>query len=131
MMITVLGVGMPLDAGDGFREFLGLMCGVLIFGILSLVISLWFKMSGKDRANIFFINILTKTIANFLTAHLAWRNIYLYIGTFVTIVIFEGILYLNLLSYKKINPFVISLITNVPIGILIVLLAIPTVPYIS
>ena len=101
-----------------------LLCTIVIEVIVSLILRVKDK---KDILNILLVNVLTNPLVVTIPILIALRygiyyqKITLYILEVLT-VITEGFIYLKVLNYKKINPFVLSLLLNLSsylIGLLI------------
>lgn len=95
--------------------------------IISLMITIVLELLGslivgvrnkKDLLNIILVNILTNPLLNSIVLFvnvlygIFYRNIVLYILE-ILVVIVEGVIYKKYLSFKKINPFLLSLILNI------------------
>ncbi|HOB26496.1 MAG TPA: hypothetical protein PKG93_05065 [Bacilli bacterium] len=102
---------------------LSLTCTIIIELLFALLIGIRDK---KDLINVLLVNIITNPIVTSLsfTIDIYYRNYYL-----ISIIILEllawlteSLIYRKYLNYKKINPFIISLILNAAsyfIGIII------------
>ena len=91
---------------------------LLLTIIFELTVSIIIGVRNKkDILNIILVNILTNPLVVTIPVYfnvkygLLERNISLYILEIIT-VITEGYIYKKVLNYKKINPFVISLVLN-------------------
>ena len=72
----------------------------------------------KDLLNIFLVNILTNLLLNsiLILVGIFLGNIYWIISLIILeIIVFisEGLIYKKVLKYKKINPYLLSLILNI------------------
>ncbi|MBR6133677.1 MAG: hypothetical protein IKQ29_03040 [Bacilli bacterium] len=91
-----------------------LICTIIIEIVIALILKIKAK---KDLINILLVNILTNPIVVSIPVLILFRygkyysNITLYILEIIT-VITEGFIYKKVLKYKKINPYLISLILN-------------------
>lgn len=86
--------------------------------LVELVISLLLKVKDKkDIMNIILVNIMTNPLLVILTVYinivygLIYRNILIY-PLEILVVLSEGLVYKKYLNYKKINPYLLSLILN-------------------
>ena len=86
--------------------------------LVELVISLLLKVKDKkDIMNIILVNIMTNPLLVILTVYinivygLKYRNILIY-PLEILVVLSEGLVYKKYLNYKKINPYLLSLILN-------------------
>ena len=86
--------------------------------VIEVIVSLFLKVrKGKDIANIILVNILTNplvvTIPFYMNISygLFSRNVTLLIME-VLVVLVEGLIYKKYISYKKTNPYLLSLIIN-------------------
>jgi hypothetical protein len=83
--------------------------------IVSLIIGIRDK---KDILNIILVNILTNPLLVSLGFYinlkygLKWRNILIY-PMEIIVVLVEGFIYYKYLKYRKINPFLLSLLLNI------------------
>ena len=97
-----------------FFVFRSLILTIIIEVIAGIIIGIRNK---KDILNIILVNIITNPIVNIVPIclniyiGLKARNISLYTLE-VVVLITEGLIYKKVLDYKKINPFIISLILN-------------------
>ena len=87
--------------------------------IIEVIVSLIFKVKDKkDILNIILVNVITNPIVviipmySYLRFGLIYRNISLIILEILT-VITEGYCYKKALKYKKLNPYLLSLILNI------------------
>lgn len=86
---------------------------ILIEGIISLVL----KVRKKDLVYVLLVNIMTNPLVVSIQIYLAYNysiklsNTVLYILE-VLVVIVEGFVYSKTLKYKRINPFLLSLLLN-------------------
>ena len=91
-----------------------LLLTILIEGIIAIIIGIRNK---KDILNVILVNIVTNPIVVSLpfvfliTYGYKYYRISFYILEIVTLIV-EGLIYYKVLNYKKINPFIISLILN-------------------
>ncbi len=101
-----------------------LLCTIIIEVLVALVLKVKNK---KDVINIILVNILTNPIVVIIPIFVAfnygiqYQKITLYILEVVTVIV-EGFIYLKVLNYKRINPFLLSLVLNLSsylIGLLI------------
>ena len=97
--------------------FIMIRC-LLLTIIIELLFSIIFKVKNKkDLLNIILVNIITNPIVVITPIYLnlkyglVYRNISLIILEILTILI-EGLCYKKVLNYKKINPFLLSIILN-------------------
>ena len=86
---------------------------------VELIIALLLGIKNKvDLINIILVNILTNPVVVVIPMYfnlqygLVGRNICLYILEILAVIV-EGFIYFKYFDYKKINPFLISLILNV------------------
>lgn len=91
-----------------------LICTIIIEIVIGLIIGIKNK---KDLLNILLVNILTNPLVVTIPIYVLVKYGYNYqiislIILEVLTVIVEGYIYLKTLKYKKINPFIISLILN-------------------
>lgn len=91
-----------------------LICTIFIEIVIGLIIGIKNK---KDLLNILLVNILTNPLVVTIPIYVLVKYGYNYqiislIILEVLTVIVEGYIYLKTLKYKKINPFIISLILN-------------------
>ena len=98
--------------------------------IIELSVALLLKVKDKlDLINILLVNILTNPLlvstVNLISINYGSKIGYICLYTFEVLVVFiEGLIYKKYLNYKKINPYVLSLILNVSsylIGLIITL----------
>lgn len=94
-----------------------LRCLILTI-IIEVIIGLILKIKNKkDILNIILVNIITNPIVVSIPVYinikfgLLERNICLIILEIITLFV-EGFIYKKVLNYKKINPYLISLILN-------------------
>ena len=91
-----------------------LICTIIIEIVIALILKIKDK---KDLINILLVNILTNPIVVSIPVLILfiygkkYSYITLYILEIIT-VITEGFIYKKVLKYKKINPYLISLILN-------------------
>ena len=91
-----------------------LVLTILIEGIIAVIIGIRDK---KDILNIILVNIITNPIVVSLpfvfliVFGYTYYKISFYILEVITLLV-EGLIYYKVLNYKKINPFIISLILN-------------------
>ena len=91
-----------------------LICTIIIEVIVALILGVRDK---KDILNIVLVNVVTNPIVVSLPVLMLVkygynvRMITLVILEIITVIV-EGLIYLRVLKYKKINPFLISLILN-------------------
>lgn len=101
-----------------------LLCTIIIEVLVALILKVRDK---KDILNIVLVNIVTNPIVVTIPVLIAFKyNLKYQMPTLYTLevltVLTEGFIYLKVLNYKKINPFILSLILNLSsylIGILI------------
>ncbi len=92
-----------------------LICTIIIEIVIALILKIKDK---KDLINILLVNILTNPIVVSIPVLILfiygkkYSYITLYILEIIT-VITEGFIYKKVLKYKKINPYLISLILNI------------------
>ncbi len=86
---------------------------------VELIIALLLGIKNKvDLINIILVNILTNPVVVVIPMYfnlqygIVGRNICLYILEILAVIV-EGFIYFKYFDYKKINPFLISLILNV------------------
>lgn len=94
---------------------IALVCTLIIEISIGVLIGIKDK---KDIINITLVNILTNPILNSLCYMVYfYKGIYYYKISiiFLEIIVFivEGLIYKKYLNYKKLNPFILSLILNV------------------
>ena len=86
--------------------------------IIEIIIALILKIKDKnDLINIVLVNILTNPIVVSLPVYILMRygrkNYYItFYSLEIITVLVEGFIYKKVLKYKKINPYIISLILN-------------------
>ena len=87
--------------------------------IIELLIALLLKVRDKkDILNILLVNVMTNPLLVTITMYinilygLKYRNILIY-PLEILVVLSEGFVYKKYLKYKKINPYVLSLILNI------------------
>ena len=91
-----------------------LMCTIIIELLIAIILGIKNK---KDILNVILVNIITNPLVAVIPVYfnffysLKMRNTVLIILEILTL-IFEGDIYKKYLNYKKINPFLISLILN-------------------
>lgn len=86
--------------------------------VIELCVALILKVKNrKDLLNIVLVNIVTNPLVVSVPIFILVR--YGYDSSIITLIIleiitvlFEGLIYLKVLSYKRINPFVLSLLLN-------------------
>jgi hypothetical protein len=91
-----------------------LVCTIIIEVIIAYILKIRDK---KDILNIILVNIVTNPIVVSLPILMLVKYGYkVRLNTLIFLeiltVIVEGLIYLKVLKYKKINPFIISLILN-------------------
>ena len=92
---------------------------LLLTIIIELLVAYILKVNNKmDLLNILLVNILTNPIVvsttNLISINYGSTIGYIYLYTLELIVVFiEGFIYKKYLNYKKINPYILSLILNV------------------
>ena len=86
--------------------------------LIEVICSYLFKIRNKkDIINIILVNIMTNPLLVTILIYinimfgLKYRNILVY-PLEILVVLIEGLVYKKYLSYKKINPFVLSLVLN-------------------
>ena len=87
---------------------------ILIEGLIAFIIGV---RKGKDLLNIVLVNVVTNPIVvtvPYLVFIIFDYNIYKYSIYVLEVLAFlvEGLIYLKVLDYKKINPFILSAILN-------------------
>lgn len=91
-----------------------LICTIIIELVVSIILGIRNK---KDILNVILVNIITNPLVAVIPVYfnffysLKMRNIALIILEILTL-IFEGYIYKKYLNFKKLNPFLISLILN-------------------
>lgn len=94
------------------------MARCLFFTILiELIVALILKVRDKkDILNIILVNTMTNPLLVSLTVYITYNRIFnrtlSVIVLELLVVLIEGFTYKKVLKYKKINPFIISLILN-------------------
>ena len=92
-----------------------LVCTIIIEVLVSLILGVRNK---KDILNIVLVNIVTNplvvSIPIFVMVKFGYnyRMMTLYILEILTVIV-EGLIYWLVLNYKKINPFILSLLLNI------------------
>ena len=91
-----------------------LICTIIIELTVALILKVRDK---KDLLNIILVNVCTNplvvTIPVFMLVKYSYRVYLISLATLeVLTVIFEGFIYFKVLKYKRINPFLLSLILN-------------------
>ena len=92
-----------------------LLFTIIIELIMALILGIRYK---KDLLNVILVNLITNPIVNItvitlnIYVGLTARNYSLYILE-VLVLLTEGLIYRKVLSYKKINWFLVSLILNI------------------
>ncbi len=91
-----------------------LLCTIVIECIIGIIIGIRNK---KDILNIILVNVLTNPIVVSIPIFVMIKrgSTYRYISLFILEIlafITEGFIYKKVLNYKKINPFLVSLILN-------------------
>lgn len=95
------------------------MARCLFFTILiELIVALILKVRDKkDILNIILVNTMTNPLLVSLTVYITYNRIFnrtlSVIVLELLVVLIEGFTYKKVLKYKKINPFILSLILNV------------------
>lgn len=90
---------------------------LLVTIIIELLVALILKVKDKkDILNIILVNTMTNPLLVSLTVYITYnrlfnRTISIIILEFLVVLI-EGFTYKKVLKYKKINPFILSLILN-------------------
>lgn len=91
-----------------------LICTIIIELVVAIILGIRNK---KDILNIVLVNIITNPLVAVIPVYfnffysLKMRNTVLIILEILTL-IFEGYIYKKYLNYKKLNPFILSLILN-------------------
>lgn len=87
--------------------------------IVEVIVSLFLKVRDKkDILNIILVNIMTNPLLVSITVYinifygLKYKNIIIY-PLEILVVLVEGLVYKRYLKYKKINPYLLSLILNI------------------
>lgn len=87
--------------------------------IVEVIVSLLLKVRDKkDILNIILVNIMTNPLLVSITVYinifygLKYKNIIIY-PLEILVVLVEGLVYKRYLKYKKINPYLLSLILNI------------------
>lgn len=94
------------------------MARCLFFTILiELIVALILKVRDKkDILNIILVNTMTNPLLVSLTVYITYNRIFNRILSVIIlellVVLIEGFTYKKVLKYKKINPFILSLILN-------------------
>lgn len=94
------------------------MARCLLFTILiELIVALILGVRDKkDILNIILVNTMTNPLLVSVTVYITYNRIFNRIASIVIlellVVIIEGFTYKKILNFKKINPFVLSLILN-------------------
>lgn len=90
-----------------------LLSTIIIELLLALILGIRDK---KDILNIILVNVMTNPLLVSLTTYITYNRIFnriLFIIIMeVLVVIIEGFTYKKILKFKKINPYVLSLILN-------------------
>lgn len=91
-----------------------LVCTIAIEIIMSIILGIRNK---KDLLNITLVNCVTNPLVVSLPfLFLIWKGYYYYRISFYVLelltLVFEGYIYYKVLKYKRINPFLVSLILN-------------------
>ena len=104
-----------MDISD--LPYIMLKCLVLTIIIESIIALILGVRDKKDIINIILVNIVTNPVVVSLPIFMLVRYGYdmqiktLYILEVITVLV-EGFIYKKVLNYKKINPFILSLILN-------------------
>lgn len=91
-----------------------LICTIIIEVIVAYILRIKDK---KDISNIILVNVLTNPLVVSIPIYMMvkynynMRIISLIVLEILTVIV-EGLIYLKVLKYKKINPFIISIILN-------------------
>ena len=91
-----------------------LLCTIVIELLIALILSV---IDKKDLIYVILVNILTNPIVVLLPIFIYYKfgymakSITLYLLEILTVFI-EGLIYLKTLKYKKLNPFILSLLLN-------------------
>lgn len=91
-----------------------LICTIIIEVLVALLLKIKEK---KDLLNITFVNILTNPLVVSIPTYVMvkygyhYQTIVLIVLEILTVIV-EGLIYLKVLKYKKVNPFIISIILN-------------------
>lgn len=91
-----------------------LVCTIIIELLVAILLGIRNK---KDILNVILVNVITNPLVAVIPVYfncfysLKMRNIVLIILEILTL-IFEGYVYRKYINYKKINPFILSLILN-------------------
>lgn len=87
--------------------------------IVEVIVSLLLKVRDKkDILNIILVNIMTNPLLVSITVYinifygLKYKNIIIY-PLEILVVLVEGLVYKRYLKYKKMNPYLLSLILNI------------------
>ncbi len=87
--------------------------------IVEVIVSLLLKVRDKkDILNIILVNIMTNPLLVSITVYinifygLKYKNIIIY-PLEILVVLVEGLVYKRYIKYKKINPYLLSLILNI------------------
>lgn len=111
---------------EGLLNGLEIVRGVLIFALISIIISLIIGIRKKDCVAILLTNIMVKTVAVFLYQIvdnlLYFYNIFSVIIFFIVTIILEGLVYRKVLKYNKHNGMTVSIICNIGTVISIILM---------
>ena len=91
-----------------------LICTIIIEVIVAYILRIKDK---KDISNIILVNVLTNPLVVSIPIYMMvkynynMRIISLIVLEILTVIV-EGLIYLKVLKYKKMNPFIISIILN-------------------
>lgn len=91
-----------------------LLCTIIIEIIVAIILNI---KDRKDLINVILVNVLTNPLVVSLPIFILYKynkiysNVLFIILELLTLVI-EGVIYKNYFNFKKINPFLISLILN-------------------
>ena len=131
----MFGYRYSFGVSDAFTQLGEAAIVGLIYGLLVLLPTIFMKMKAKDRLTIFissFICIMVTFFIVLFMQYVVWNVIILLLVPLLFLVLMDGFIYTKMLTYKKMNGFLVSAVTNaVTIGIYFLLVYLWRIIYIG
>ena len=111
---------------EGISAFFNIIIPVLVFALISMIISLIIGVRKNDRISILVVNIMVKTVIiffdkilnkmldllNLSNVNRALIGLLIFIAIVVGTIIIEGFIYKKVLQYKKYSGMTVSVLCN-------------------
>ena len=121
-----------LGVSDAVAQLIVFAIYSLIYSLLALLITCFMKMKAKDRLVIFITSFITMMDISFFNFSLSYGTYYIhkslsYLSVLVVPVIIGGLVYSNILDYKKIKGVWLALFPSVILLALIIISLLMTI----